>query len=117
MLVAPPDGTARCCDGAFLLEAASKDAFFVFHDSHGFFHGLNFVVAGGSASIGIGTRPVVLLVVVSLTLVFEFLGFDELFDLVHICQPFRSEKLQLHNCFLEEALFEDAVDQVVVFIG
>ncbi len=62
---------------------SAHELLFVAHDSQGFFHLLNFMLASSTSA-----QCVILLVVIALTLEFEFLRFDVLFDLVHICQTF-----------------------------
>ena len=92
---------------AFLV--GTGDAFFVAHDIKGFFHLLELGEACAAAS-----KRVVFLIVVALTLNFEFLGLNVLFDLVQVGQALRPEVLQLLNGLPQQPFFEDAVDQIGV---
>ena len=74
----------------FLVTSSTHNLFFVAHDSQALLHLLDFLLAGRPS-----TKSIVLLIVVSLTLKFEFLSFNVLFDLVHRCQPFGPEVLHL----------------------
>ena len=76
----------------FLVTGSPHNLFFVAHDPEAFLHLLDFLLACRPSA-----KSVVLLIVVSLTLKFEFLSFNVLFDLVHRCQPFGPEVLHLLN--------------------
>lgn len=88
--------------------------FFIAHYSESVFHLLEFELRGAEPT---RHRAVVTLVIVPLTLIFEFLGFNELFDLVHVRQALRTEKFELLNGLAQEPFLENAVDEVGVLLG
>lgn len=78
------------------------------------FHLLQLGSACGSPT---KTCAVIFLVVIALTLVFEFLGFDEPLNLVHVRESFRLKEFQLLDGLAQQTLLQNTVHQVCVFLG
>ena len=67
----------------------TEGALLVTHNSQSIFHLLYFGEGRAyPARTSASNAPVILLIVVALTLAFEFLGLYKLLDLVHVCESF-----------------------------
>ena len=103
---------------ALTATGSTEGAFLIAHNPQCVLHLLYFVKSRAyPARTNTSNTPVILLIVVALTLAFEFLGLNKLLDLVHICESFRSEEPQLVDCFAECSFFENAMYKVCMLFS
>ena len=92
----------------------TESGVFIAHNTKGLLLLLDSRVASATPS---KDSTVIFLVIIALTLIFEFLGLNEFLDLIHVCQAFRAEKFKLLDGLSQHALLQNTVHQIRVLLS